>query len=90
MNALDRTPEQAKALFEIQQSFPPEIVALLDDFQKMLADVAPYDLDREINNLGHILMTTLTKTAPHLPEATQCGLPFAFIEMLRTRMKPPN
>jgi hypothetical protein len=90
MNAPDRTPEEPKALFEIQQSFPAEVNGLLAEFQTMLADVPPHDIDRECNNLGHILMTTLTKTAPQLSEAMAYGLPFAFIELLRTRMRPPN
>lgn len=90
MTALKRTPEQANALHQIQQSFPPEMVGLLNEFEKLLADVPPHDLDREINDVGVILRETLQKTAPQMSETMQYALPYGFIELLRTRMKPPN
>jgi hypothetical protein len=75
-------------LHEIQQSFPSEMLELLDEFEKMLADIPADDLDREISNIGHVLMLTLKNTAPHLSEAMQYSLPFAFVEMLRERVLP--
>ena len=79
--------EQQKALHEIQKTFSPEILELLLDFERLLADVPADDLDREIINLGVILRETLQKTAPQMPESMQYALPFGFIELLRTRLK---
>jgi hypothetical protein len=83
---MTRTAEQQSALSYIQSAIKPHADDLLDQFAEMLADVPAHDLDREINNLGHILMLTLRGTAPDLSEATHYGLPFAFAEMLRERI----
>jgi hypothetical protein len=87
MSTTTRTTEQEDALIQIQKSLGSEAIELADRFAAMFADVLPDDVDREVSNLGHLLMLTLKKTAPHLPEATQYGLPFAFIEMVRERTK---
>jgi hypothetical protein len=81
------TPAEQIALHEIQKTFPPEMVELVGEFEKLLADVPPADLDREINNLGVILRETLTKTAPQMSEPMTYALPYGFIELLRNRLK---
>jgi len=83
MTITTRTAEEQNALEQIQATLKPHVDGLLDDFATLLADVAADDLDREISNVGHILMLTLKKTAPDLSEAQHYALPFAFIEMLR-------
>jgi hypothetical protein len=80
------TQEQCHAIDAIYDALP-EAGPLLDEFANLLSDVPNDDLDREINNVGHVLMLTLKKTAPELSEAQHYGLPFAFIEKLRSRMR---
>jgi hypothetical protein len=95
------TQEGVKALHELQKEMLDFVANeggkelrlsdLLDDWQKMLADVPAYDLDhREINNLGVILRETLEKTAPQMSESMKWSLPFAAIELLRAGMKKSN
>jgi hypothetical protein len=87
MSVFDRTPEQAKALHQIQQSFTPEIVAYLDELAEKMKNTPPEDIDREVNNVGVILRAIIEKESPQLSEPMQWGLPFAAIELLRTKLK---
>jgi hypothetical protein len=82
------TDQEIKALFKMQQAMGQPAAELADKFAKMLENVPPEDLDRELNNIGHILMLTLKKTAVNMPEAMQFGLPYAFIRLVGERMKP--
>jgi hypothetical protein len=88
MNNATRTAEQQSALDYIKGAIKShaEAETALDQFAEMLTDVPAHDRDREINNVGHLLMLTMKKTAPQLSEAIQYGLPFAFAEMLREKM----
>jgi hypothetical protein len=86
-----RKPQQRQnALLQIQGMLKPQAGPLLDEFAEMLVDVPDDDLDREINNIGYILMLALKRTAPTLSEAMQFGLPFAFAEMLGERVRQSN
>jgi hypothetical protein len=40
-----------------------------------------------INNIGHIIKLMMKHTSPELTESVQYSLPFAFIELLRDKMK---
>ena len=81
------TSEEQTAMSQMQQALLPQCLPLLDEFAGMLAGTPGADLDREINNLGHVLMLALKETAPDSSEALQYSLPFAFTEMLRQRMR---
>jgi hypothetical protein len=84
-----RTLEKQRAIYQIQEVLGTDGIAFADEFISMLADMPAYDHDRAINNMGHLLMVTLKKTAPDLSEALQYGLPFAFTELVRERMGRP-
>jgi hypothetical protein len=60
---------------------------LLDGWEQELAGIPPYDLDREITNLGVIIREMLQKRCPQMAESKQYALPFAAMELLRNRMK---
>jgi hypothetical protein len=81
------TPDEA--LFEIQQSFPPEMLDLADEFAAMLKGTPEHDIDRECNNIGNILVTAMQKTAP-ISESLAYGLAFGFSELLKTSLRPTN
>jgi hypothetical protein len=87
MNVFERTPEQADALYRIQRSFTPEVLEYLDELAAMMKATPEYDIDRECNNIGYLLREILQKETPQLSEPMAYGLPFAFIEMLKTRLK---
>jgi hypothetical protein len=84
------TPEEQKALFTIQQSFPPEMFELADEMATMLKGTPEHDIEREANNIGHILMTVLKKMAPDMRESMQYALPFAFSRLLLQRLQKAN
>lgn len=87
---MTRTAEQQNAIYQIQEALGTDGLKLADEFADMLANTPADDLDREIDNLGHILMLALKTTAPHLSEAMMYGLPFAFAELIRERMRSPK
>jgi hypothetical protein len=80
------TPEQALRAIQSEMT-SPDWIWVMEEFEKLLANTPADDLERECRNLGHCLMLTLKRTAPQMSEAMQYGLPFAFIELLRTKMK---
>jgi hypothetical protein len=84
------TPEEQKALFTIQQSFPPEVLELADEFAEMLKGAPADDLEREANNIGNILMTILKHAVPQMKESMRYSLPFAFSRLLLQRLQKAN
>jgi hypothetical protein len=84
------TPEEQKALFTIQQSFPPEVIELADEFAAMLKGAPADDLERECNNIGNILMTVLKRAVPQMKESMQYALPFAFSRLILQRLQKAN
>jgi hypothetical protein len=65
----------------------PDWMAVLTEFEKLLANTPKYDIERECDNIGHCLMLTLKSMAPDMPEATQYSLPYAFTRLLRDQMR---
>jgi len=83
-----RTPEQQRAIYQIQEVFGTSGIGPADEFISTLANTSADDVDREITNMGHRMMLAL-KHSPNLSEALQYGLPFAFVELVRERMRRP-
>ena len=84
MNGL--SAEERQSLRTVQDSFGPEILSMVDEAALSLAGTPPECLDRELQNIGHVLYVAFQAKAPHLSEAMQLGLPFAFVEMVRERL----
>jgi hypothetical protein len=83
-------PEEQQALFTIQQSFPPEVLELADEFAEMLKGTPAVDLEREANNIGHILMTILKHAVPQMRESMKYALPYAFSRLILQRLLKAN
>jgi hypothetical protein len=86
------TPEQEKALTEIQKAFVamPETESMLAGYAALLANTPADDIERQCNNIGHCFYLTLQQTAPDMSEAMQLGLPYAISRLLLQRMQKAN
>lgn len=82
-----RSPEEEQALIQVQQALGPEVLPFVDKLIADLAGTDPEDLDAEINNIGHLIYRMMRSQSPHLSEAICLGLPFAFVELVRERMR---
>jgi hypothetical protein len=65
MNTRARTAEQQKALFEIQQSFSPEILGLIDKWAKELENEA--ELGRFVDGVAVGVFNAIGQEPPAMP-----------------------
>jgi hypothetical protein len=68
MNENSRTAEQQKALFEIQQAFPPEMFELLDEWATELENVPEAELGKFVNAMAVEVFKIVQQEPPVMPE----------------------
>ena len=84
---IHRTPTEQAALDTLKTAIASVAEPFLSEAVAALAGAPEKIIDVELRRLGHGLFMAMKAEYPHLEESVQVGLPFAFIELARDRIK---